>query len=215
MPEESQTPWLRPAPAVAAGISTRSDESFRFVPIERDQSNKCFVYLFAVFVILCCVLFAFASTVLHARNPKVEMRSASVKQISFSNSTSAPSFNGTMIALLTIKNPNFGPFNCELTKVSVLYGGVLLGDMKLGSDRLKAKETKGVNITVNLRSSRLFAAANLSSDIQSSMLRLTSYARLSGTVHLLKIVNKRKTTELACVVNLNLTSHSIHDFHCS
>ena len=185
----------------------------------RKRSSKCFVYLFATFVTIFAVCLAIASIVLHAESPEVELRSASVKHFTYSNnstsSSSSASFNGTMIGFLTIKNPNFGDFKYEMTKVSVLYGGMLLGDMKLGSARMKAKETKGMNITVNMRTSRLLVTGNLTSEIDSRMLRLTSYARLSGTVHLFKIMSKRKTTEMACSINLNLTSLSFHNFHCS
>ncbi|KAF1875201.1 hypothetical protein Lal_00007817 [Lupinus albus] len=46
------------------------------------------------------------------------------------------------------------------------------------------------------------------------MLKFRSYAKLSGTVHLMKIVNKRKTIEMDCILNLNFTSHSIHHSRC-
>ncbi|KHN25670.1 hypothetical protein glysoja_018244 [Glycine soja] len=55
---------------------------------------------------------------------------------------------------------------------------------------------------------------NLSIDISSGSLNLTSNVKFSGTVHMLKIINIRKTIEMACAMKLNLTSHTIQGIQC-
>ncbi|KAI4315480.1 hypothetical protein L6164_028281 [Bauhinia variegata] len=180
---------------------------------KEERSNKCFVYIFATFVILFALALGFASIVLRVTSPQIELRSATVNHIKYITSPS-PSFNVTMIAYLTIKNPNFGRFNYDNSTVSVQYEGASVGDGGFGSARLKARETKGMNLTVNMRSTKLLVTGNLTSDINSGMLNLTSYAKLSGKVHLFKIFQKTTTAEMACIMNLNLTSKSIQDFQC-
>lgn len=112
-------------------------------------------------------------------------------------------------------NPNFGGFNYGNSTVSVMYGVVSVGAWEISGARIEPRETKEINVMVNMRSSKLLVGGNnITNEIHSGMVKLTSYAKLSGTVNLLKIVKKRKIIGLACSMNLNLTSHSIHHIQC-
>ncbi|KAE9596528.1 putative immunoglobulin-like protein [Lupinus albus] len=118
------------------------------------------------------------------------------------NISPLPSFNITMIATMTIMKPNFGDFN--------------YGNGSLSGARIEARKSKDINFVVNMWCSKisLVSGNNLINEINSGMLKFRSYAKLSGTVHLMKIVNKRKTIEMDCILNLNFTSHSIHHSRC-
>lgn len=98
----------------------------------------------------------------------------------------------------------------------VLYAGVKVGDREINSDRVKQRETKEMSVTVNVRSGNWLElpVAGPGSDINSGTLNLTSYAKFSGMVQLLKIIHKSKTIEMVCIVNLNLTSHAIQGIQC-
>ena len=189
-------------------------ETALYKPIHEEGSSKCFVFVLAAFVVLCAALLAFASIV-RLRNPEVKLISTTLTQIRYSASPSSGSVNATLITHISIKNPNYGGFSYENSTVSVLYDGVRVGDRAIiGSDTVKARETKGMNVTMKVWSVNATVAWNLSSDINSGMLNLTSYAKFSGNVQLLKIINKRKTIEMACVMNLNLTSHAVQGIQC-
>ncbi|KAK7307880.1 hypothetical protein VNO77_41322 [Canavalia gladiata] len=191
---------------------TIHQETAIYKPIHQERSSKWFVFLFSAFVILCAVLLVFAS-VLRVRSPEVKLRSATLKQINY-RASPAPSFNATLITFLRIRNPNYGAFSYENSTVTVLYAGENIGDKGIGSDRVSYRETKQMNVTVNVRSSKLPVTGNLSGAINSGMLNLTGYVKFSGTVHLLKIINSRKTIQIACTMNLNLTSHAIKGIQC-
>ena len=211
-------PFSYPRKMVMAPIlqKYRSEELIAMFPVRKEpkRRSKYLVYTLAGFVTLLAVCLAFASTVLKVRNPKLEMISAKVMHISYSTSPSA-SFNVTMIASLTIMNPNFGRFNYDNSTVNVLYGVISVGARETVGARVEARETKEIDVMVNMRSSKkLLASGNLTNDIHSGTVKLRSYAKLSGTVQLLKIVKKRKTIVMACIMNLNLTSHSIHHVQC-
>ncbi|XP_061352862.1 uncharacterized protein LOC133297701 [Gastrolobium bilobum] len=178
------------------------------------KESKCFVYMLAAFVIFCAGLLVFAC-VMRVNNPDVKLTLATLNQISYRASPSS-SFNASMIIHLRIKNPNHGGFRYENSSVNLLYRNVRVGGRVIRSDRVKAKETKEVTVPMDVRSVKLpvNVAGILSTEINSGTLNLTSYAKFSGTVTLLKIINKRKTIEMACIMNFNLISHSIQGIQC-
>ncbi|KAJ1416150.1 Late embryogenesis abundant protein [Sesbania bispinosa] len=192
---------------------TIDQEAAMYKPVREERSSKCFVFVLAAFVMCCAVLLAFAS-LLRLRSPEIKLRSATLNHISYNSASPSASFNATVIAHISIKNPNYGAFSYENSTVRILYAGVKVGDREIRSNRVNGRETKEMNVMVNVKSSKLPVTGNLSSDINSGTLNLTSYAKFSGTVQLLKIINKRKTIEMACIMNLNLTSHAIQGIQC-
>ncbi|KAK7253068.1 hypothetical protein RIF29_37473 [Crotalaria pallida] len=193
------------------------DQKFALYKPKHDEQSisKCFVFFFAAFVILCAILLI-SACIFRVRSPEVKLTSATFNQISYNNNNnSSPyaSFNATLISHLSISNPNFGgDFSYENSKMSVLYEGVSFGDRVISNDTLKARETRGRNVSINVRS--VGKLLNLTSHINSGMLNLTSYAKFSGTVQVLKIINKRKIIEMVCSMNLNLTSHTVQGIQC-
>lgn len=195
----------------------RSDEEIAtFKALRKERSGKCFVYVFAAIVILCFFALVFALIVLRFRFPDVNLSSVAVKNLRLSNGTASlsSSFSATLAAEMTIKNTNFGRFNLENSTMSVLYGGMSVGDIRIGPLSVKARETKKMNVAVGVKSNRLSDTKNLSSDMIAGMLKLNSYARLSGRVNFLDIIKKRKISGLNCSMTLNLTSGAFEDLQC-
>jgi hypothetical protein len=92
---------------------------------------------------------------------------------------------------------------------------MVVGEAKLRSGRVGARKTRRMNIVVKIGSpGSLSEAKNLSSDINSGMLKMNSYATLKGDVRLFGIV-KNRTAVMSCGMNLNLSSRSIQDLECS
>ncbi|TKY70984.1 Late embryogenesis abundant protein [Spatholobus suberectus] len=211
-------PQSLPSPAPACTYAyTTTEELIAMFPsrIEEKQSSKCLVYTLTGFVTLFAVWFVFASIVLRVGDPEIQLRSARLMHNTHNHNVSLSSpFNVTMIASVTLTNPNFGRFYYGNSTVSVLYGASSVGAWELEGARVGARDTKEINFMVLMRFNKLLVKGNLTNDIRSGMLKLRSYAKLSGTVHVLKMVKKRKTIEMACIMNLNLTSHSIHHLQC-
>lgn len=188
-------------------------ENGMYKPVYEKRSSKCFVFVLAAFV-FCCAVLLVSAIVLRVRSPEVKLRSVTLNQISYNASPSA-SFNATVTYHLSIRNPNYGGFSYyENSAMRVLYAGVKVGDREINSDRVKQRETKEMSVTVNVRSGNWLELPVAGSDINSGTLNLTSYAKFSGMVQLLKIIHKSKTIEMVCIVNLNLTSHAIQGIQC-
>ncbi|KAK9277146.1 hypothetical protein L1049_006685 [Liquidambar formosana] len=213
MAEESEVSSLAPPRSYS-----RSDEELAWhMPnaSRHKKSNKCLVYILAGIVIQSIILLSFASVVLRVTTPAVKLRWVAVKNLKYDSTTPSSSLNATLIAEVTVKNRNFGRFEFENSTASFTYGDMKLGDMKIGTGRVKARETNRVNVTAEVRSNGLPDNMNLSSDIGSGTLELRSYAKLSGRVLVMKIVKKRETPEMNCNMTLNLSRGEIQDLLCN
>lgn len=210
-------------PFTPSRMYPRSDEEVAtFKALKEERSGKCFFYVFAGIVILCVIILVFALIALRSRIPDVKVRSIEVKNLRYNDgsTTSAasisPSFNATLVAIVTIKNTNFGRFKFDNTTMSVLYQGTnVVGDGKIGHGSVKARGTQKMNLTVEVRSNRvLFNSQNFSSEIQSGMLKLSSHAIFSGTVNLLNIVKREEIAKMNCTMTLNFTSDKFQNLGC-
>ncbi|KAJ4711992.1 Late embryogenesis abundant protein [Melia azedarach] len=199
---------------------SRSDEEYAPIkrkPLSQEKSSKCLVYVLIIIVSISAILLVLSSIFLRANTPDVKLRSVTVKNLSYGNSTS-PFFNATLVAELTIENENFGYFKFKNESGSVSYGGVTVGDVKIREGRVKARGTKRVNVTVEVRSSNGYSLGsknNLSSDVNSGMLKLRSYVKLHGSVNLFDVLKKTKTPEVNCSIDLVLKIPEIEDLRCS
>ncbi|PRQ17548.1 putative Late embryogenesis abundant protein, LEA-14 [Rosa chinensis] len=206
--QESQV-W----PLAPGKLHQRSDENPTFKAIRRERSNKCFVYVFTGIVLFSIAILVFALLVLRVKSPEIKLRSVTVKNLKYSSWP--PSFNTSLSAQMTVKNPNFGDYEFVPTTVSFLYGGSKVGSTKVVKGQAKVKKTGRVSFGVDLRSNKLPEGANnLTSDINSGMLKLTGTGKVSGKVTLWKIINKRKTGKMDCTMTLVLKSKTIKDLVC-
>ncbi|KAJ0105261.1 hypothetical protein Patl1_17626 [Pistacia atlantica] len=141
-------------------------------------------------------------------------KSIMVNRLTHGNASS-PSFNATLVAELTMENNNFGSFKFQNGSGSLWYGIVTVGDMKIGEGLVRARETKTMKINIQVGSNGLLNNTNLTSDINSGMLKLSSHAELHGRVNLFNFVKKKKSPDMSCSMTLNLTSHAVQDLVCN
>ncbi|KAF8412184.1 hypothetical protein HHK36_000143 [Tetracentron sinense] len=194
----------------------RSDEESATLPSDearRKRNIKCFAYVAAFVVFQTIIILVFALTVMRIKTPVLKLRSVTVQNLNVVPGTS-PSFRMTLIAQVTIKNKNFGHYKFDNSTATVSYGDVTVGEAQIAKGRAKARNTRKMNITMEVTSDQLSGNSNLSNDVSSGMLILNSYAKLSGKVQLMKIMKKRKTVEMNCTMRLNLTSQAIEDLNC-
>ncbi|KAF4354812.1 hypothetical protein F8388_018016 [Cannabis sativa] len=207
MTEESQS-W----PLAPNRIHHRSDEENpAFKAIRKERSNKCFIYVFATIVFLGLILLIFSLIVLRPKSPDVKIRSVTVKTLHYITSP-FPSVNATLVAEISIENPNFGPYSFDGSSARILYGGQKIGERRFGKGRTETRGRTRVRLTMDIRSSRLPEGANnLNSDLNNGVLKISSYAKITGKVELIKIINNRKTSEMKCDMNLVLKTKRIKD----
>ncbi|OMO79648.1 Late embryogenesis abundant protein, LEA-14 [Corchorus capsularis] len=178
------------------------------------NNAKCLAYVAAFIVFQTAVILVFALTVMRIKSPKVRFGAVAVESFSSGSSSNSPSFEMKLVAQVTVKNTNFGHFKYENSTVTIFYGGMPVGEAVIEKGRARARQTKKININIDISSSRLSSNSNLGNDMNAGVLPLSSQAKLSGKVHLLKVIKKKKSGEMSCTMGINLATRSVQDLKC-
>lgn len=195
---------------------------------KQTRSSKFLVYLLFLIVILAVLILCFA-IVVRPKSPQLRITDATVinMRVKSSNATGDPStspatLNGTLVATLEIRNPNFGRFEYRNSTVAIVYGeGVasVLGKEVVVGGHVPSKRTRllGVKIAVGTPPGRDSGSwyKNFSEDVGSGVVKLVCVGKLSGRVYLMwnRLVCG-KTSYLNCSMRLHLSTMTIQDLDC-
>ncbi|KAF3949980.1 hypothetical protein ACB098_12G048600 [Castanea mollissima] len=176
----------------------------------RSKRKKCLAYIIAGVIAQIIIIVLFVLLVMRIRNLKVRIDSVSVESHTYTNS----SFTVKLNAEISVKNTNFGEFKFDDSTATISYNGTKVGEFTIIKSRAKFRSTKRFNVTVTATSAKVSTKSLLASDLNSGKLPLTSYAKLSGKVHLLMIFKKKKSAELSCSMAVNTKSQAIENLTC-
>ncbi|XP_059667136.1 late embryogenesis abundant protein At1g64065-like [Cornus florida] len=178
----------------------------------RKKRMKCLSYVVAFAVFQTAIILIFALTIMKIKTPKFRVRSTTFE--TFAVNASNPSFNLKMIAELGVKNTNFGHYKYDNATVTFYYRGLPVGSAFVPKARAKARATKEFNVTVELSSASVNSNSALVSDINSRILPLTSTAKLTGKVELMKVMKKKKSTNMNCTMEIHIATSDIRNLNC-
>ena len=181
---------------------------------EGRRNSKCLAYVAAFIVFQTIIILVFALTVMKIKSPKVRFGTVAVENFTPST-TNSSSFDMRLVAQVAIKNTNFGHFKYDSSNVTILYGGMPVGEAVIAEGRTKARKTQRFDVSVDITSDKLSGNTNLTNDIRSGYLKLSSQAKLSGKVQLMKVIKKKKSGEMSCTMTVNLAQRAIQDLKCN
>ncbi|KAF1863391.1 hypothetical protein Lal_00031278 [Lupinus albus] len=113
-----------------------------------------------------------------------------------------------------VKNPNFASFRYSNTTTTLYYYGIMVGEAKGPSGRAKARHTISMNVTVELITKDMISSPNLSADLGSRLLNVTSFSRVPGQVKILKLFKKHVVVKMNCTMSFNITTQGIQEQDC-
>ncbi|XP_057489705.1 late embryogenesis abundant protein At1g64065-like [Actinidia eriantha] len=126
-----------------------------------------------------------------------------------------PSFNMRMNAQFGVKNTNFGPFKYGNTTVTFYYKGTEVGSTIVRKSKANFRSTKKVNVSADLvMPTTLASRVNLISDLNSEILPLTSQAKMNGKVEIIFIFKKKRTANMNCTMDVNISTKSLQNVKC-
>lgn len=175
---------------------------------------KCLLYIVLFAVFQTGIILLFALTVMRIRNPKFRVRSGSFVDTFDVGTEASPSFTLRMDTQFTVKNTNFGHFKYELGNVTFAYNGTPVGVANIEKARARARSTKKVDVVVDLRSASLRNSNELGRDISSGFIPLTSYSKLDGKIHLMKVIKRKKSAEMNCTMEIGIASRTLRIITC-
>lgn len=159
------------------------------------------------------IIAVFVLIVMRVKSPKVRFGTVTTENFSSSNAE-APAFSMDLKAQFAVKNTNFGHFKYENSTVAILYRGMPVGQGVVEKGRAKARSTRRFDITFPITSAGLTNTTSLGNDINSGVLALTSQAKLSGKVHLMKVIKRNKSGQMNCTMLVNLGTRAVQDLKC-
>lgn len=189
---------------------TQIDEEQR-----KRRRKKCLLYAFLLGVLKAGITLLFLLTVLRFRTPKFRIRSAAFETFDYSAAASNPSFNARMRAELTLKNSNFIKYKFPSSDISFYYNGERVGSALVPDSRVRMRSTEEWEVVVELSAVGLIGREQLGSDLRSGVLILNGRSRLSGKVELLKLLKKKKSTEMDCTLAVDLNQRMVRDLKCN
>lgn len=150
--------------------------------------------------VLCLTLFRF-------KDPKINLDSTTVGNLSV-GSLSTTTINMTVSQEIQVKNQNWGGLKYDETVVVLSYGGVTVGQGTISKGSIKMRKSKKVTVVMEAK------IEGIGSEVNSGVLGLKSYTKLSGKVSMVGLVKKRRTGEMNCSLSIILATQGIQDFNC-
>ncbi|XP_077210471.1 late embryogenesis abundant protein At1g64065-like [Tasmannia lanceolata] len=168
----------------------------------------------AVLVILGIVILVLALTVFRVRDPEMTMNSVKIDQLTFRLDT-PPALNMTIMANISVKNPNAASFKFGNSTTFLSYRGTTVGEARIPAGKASARRTLHMNVTVDVLADKLLGVANLYSDIASGALPVSSYSKIGGRVNLLNIFKRHVTVMMNCTMTVSVSNQAIQDQKCN
>ncbi|PSS32361.1 Late embryogenesis abundant protein [Actinidia chinensis var. chinensis] len=182
--------------------------------LRRQKQKKWALYIIAFVIFQTGIIVLFTFTVMKFRTPKFRMRPSSSFD-TFDIQPTTPSFNMRLNAQLGVRNTNFGPFKYGNTTITFYYKGTEVGSATVRKLKVNFRSNKKVNVPVDLvMPATLASNSNLASDLRSGILPLTSQSKLSGKVEIMFIFKKKRTANMNCTMEVNISTKELQNIKC-
>ncbi|KAL0015900.1 hypothetical protein SO802_002969 [Lithocarpus litseifolius] len=200
-------------PLAPTGYQTSSSGEEKILPKHKKFHHrkciKCFGCFTALLLIIAVIMLVLAFTVFHIRDPMARMNALTLTNLKLSNGTLRQDVNVTLIADVSVKNPNAATFRYDNSTTTIYYHGAVVGEARIPSGKAKAWRTVRMNMTVDIIPSKVLAVQNINSDLISGQLNVSSYTKITGRVKVLNIVNKHVVVAMNCNMTYNILSQGI------
>ncbi|XP_022757464.1 late embryogenesis abundant protein At1g64065-like [Durio zibethinus] len=207
---------VRPlAPASVLPSSDGGEAALHLKTVRRKKCIKCCGIIAALMIIQAVVIIILIFTVFRVKDPVIKMNGVIVTKLELINGTTPkPGSNISLIADVSVKNPNVASFKYRNTTTTLYYYGTVVGDARGPAGRAKARRTMRMNITVDIITDRLLASPNLVADVSSGTLTMSSYSRIGGRVNMFNIIKRYVTVKMNCSMTVNISSQAIQEQKC-
>ena len=207
---------VRPlAPATDHPSSDHDEAALHIQKLKRKRCIKCCGIISALLLLQAIVVIILIFTVFKVKDPIIKMNGVTITKLELINNTiPKPGVNMSLIADVSVKNPNVASFKYSNTTTTLFYHGGVVGEARGPPGKAKPRRTMQMNITVDIITDRLISNPNLQSDVGSGLLTMSSYSKIPGRVKMLSIINKHVVVKMNCTMTVNISSQAIQDQKC-
>ena len=181
--------------------------------LQTKKRMRRLAYVTALALFLTVVVLVFSLTIMRIRNPKFRIRTINIEHLVISEDDGSPSLDMKFSAEVFVKNTNFGHFKFDEGSIGFFYRGIEVGEASVEKEKARARSTKKMSVAAQVEIGG--ESSSLENDVKySGFLTLTSQGKLSGKVHLMKVIKKDKTAEMSCTIVINLAKKVVHNLTC-
>ncbi|ONK54824.1 uncharacterized protein A4U43_UnF10950 [Asparagus officinalis] len=123
--------------------------------------------------------------------------------------------NLTVIADVSVKNPNALPFKFKSSTTTLLYGTKQVGVAYGPPGQVGARGTLRTNVTMNVISSKLVGDSKFMEDVGKGSLELETSTMVGGKVTILGMFKRHVDVMMKCSVSVEIGSQKILDQQCT
>ncbi|XP_031272726.1 late embryogenesis abundant protein At1g64065-like [Pistacia vera] len=170
----------------------------------------------ALLLTITALIIILILTVFQIKDPDIKVNSVTIKQIAFANITNGglPSgLNITLVADVSVKNPNVASIKLGNSTSTIYYGGIVVGEGRIPAAVSKSKRTLRLNVSMDVIPKKLMAVPTFTTDLISGALNMSTYTRIQGKVKLLKSIKVTVVMKLNCTVTYKISSQTAQS-HC-
>ncbi|KAJ9706046.1 hypothetical protein PVL29_001558 [Vitis rotundifolia] len=195
-------------PLAPAGLRSDEEEAMsrELKKLHPPKYIKCCGCITALILILAVTLLVLAFTIFRVKDPVIKMNGIRFGQLELEDGA-----NLTLVADVSVKNPNVASFRFSNATTSITYNGTMIGQARTPPGEAKARRTLRMNVTVEIIPEKIMAVPRL---LSSRAINISSYTRIAGRVKILKIIKKNVVVKLNCTMMVNLTSREIERQSC-
>ncbi|KAI3706969.1 hypothetical protein L6452_25090 [Arctium lappa] len=170
----------------------------------------------AVILVIAVVMLVLGFTVFHVKNPRIIMNSVAITGLDRVNQMDllTGKANLTVVADVSVKNPNVAAFKFEKSNASLLYHEVVVGVADVAGGIAKARRTMRLNLTFEVMLAKVAGDQHFATDLMAGILPVKSYAKINGRVKITSIIKRDVTVTMNCSVDVNVTSWDIVRQRC-
>ena len=143
---------VRPlAPASDLPSSDDGKAALHLKKVRRKKFFKCYGCIATLMIILAVVIIILFFTVFRVKGPIIKMNGVTVTNLELINGTTLkPGSNISLIADVSVKNPNVASFKYRNITTNLYYYGTVVGDARGPTGRAKAHRIMRMNILLTL-----------------------------------------------------------------
>ncbi|KAF9669014.1 hypothetical protein SADUNF_Sadunf14G0063400 [Salix dunnii] len=199
-------------PLALVGDRQSSDEGASLH--QKKRGKKCCAFTVAIFVILVIAIVVVRFTVFRVKDPIIKMNDVTVTRLELTNGTiPKPGVNISLIADVSVKNPNLASFKYRTTTTTLYYHGQVVGEARNGPGHARARKTMRMNVTVDIILDRIMSNPSLNADFISGLLSMNAYTQVPGRMKIV-IVKRNIVVKMNCSMALNITNQQVQTQEC-
>ncbi|XP_072960617.1 late embryogenesis abundant protein At1g64065 [Typha angustifolia] len=171
----------------------------------------CAAATIAVFAVIVAILVTVTFTVYKVKDPVMTMNSVSVKNLNVSNLLSA---NLTLLADVSVKNPNAAPFRFGPSTTALFYRANQVGQALGPPGIARAHGTVRMNVSVDVMAGRVLGDSGFAGDLTAGEVGVATSTRVGGRVRLFGVIKRHVDLEMNCSFAIDVSSVSIRNQSC-